>query len=84
MTKYDPLTPHLRTAKTNTVTLSFPEVEVIIGAPLPRSAHEYREWWANQSDTSNRPQAHSWLTAGFVVDAVCQNGPSKWVRFKRA
>lgn len=63
------------------LTLSFEEIEAIIGAPLPPSAYNHREWWSNQSDISNRPQAKSWIEAGFKVDAVQQHARSGTVRF---
>lgn len=83
--KYEALETHLRSlASTNTeITLSFDEIETIIGNPLPASASNYREWWANQTDTSNRPQAKSWVSAGFYVDEVHQGSADAWVRFKR-
>lgn len=65
------------------ITLSFNQIESIIGEALPASATAHREWWANQSDVSNRPQARSWINAGFFVDAVNQDGKNAWIRFKR-
>ena len=72
--KYEPLELHLRAlpSTTATVSMTFKEIESIIGATLPRSAYQYREWWSNQKDTSNRPQAKSWIGAGFTVDTVHQ------------
>lgn len=72
--KYENLENYLaHRSKTNwQISLSFKEVEQIIGAPLPRSAYVYREWWSNQSDTSNRPQARAWIRAGYLVEQVNQ------------
>lgn len=83
--KYQGLETHLssRPSTTNEITLGFGEIETIIGGSLPSSAFNYREWWANQSDTSNRPQAKAWVSAGFVVDEVHQEQLNSWVRFKR-
>jgi len=83
--KYEPLELHLRaepTARKET-TLSFRQIEEIIGYQLPESAFNYREWWSNQSDITNRPQARAWINAGFLVDAVHQERTNGWVRFKR-
>lgn len=83
-TKYEPLELHLRAipAKTREVTLSFSELERILGSSLPQSALTHRPWWANQKDSKTRPQAHAWLSAGFEVDSVNPiRGGS--VRFKR-
>jgi hypothetical protein len=85
MHKYEALELHLRTvpATTREVTLSFSEIERILGAPLPASAKSHRAWWGNQKDTKNRPQVHAWLSAGFVVDAVNPSSNAS-IRFKRA
>jgi len=64
-------------------TLTFRKIEEIIGSQLPESAFNYREWWSNQSDVKNRPQARAWINAGFFVDAVHQERSNGWVRFKR-
>jgi len=85
-TKYEPLELHLRAipSKVRDVTLSFSELERILGAPLPASASTHRPWWGNQKNSKSRPQAHAWLSAGFVVDAVNQERANGSVRFKRA
>jgi hypothetical protein len=84
--KYEPLEIYLRAvpAGTKQVTLSFAEIERILGAPLPASAKSHRAWWGNQKDSKTRPQAHSWLSAGFVVDTVNQGNSNASIRFKRA
>lgn len=83
--KYEPLETYLRATppKVREVTVSFRELQSILGAPLPASAYTYREWWSNQRDTKSRPQAHAWGSAGFAVDAVNQSRSNGWVRFKR-
>jgi hypothetical protein len=71
-TKYEPLEVYLQNQprSTSEVSLSFRELEAIIGASLPASARTYQAWWANQADVTNRPQAKAWLSVGFVVDGV--------------
>ena len=83
--KYEPLELHLRSvgARTSDVTLSFAEIERILVAPLPASARTHRPWWGNQRNSKVRPQAHAWLSAGFVVDTVNLGGANASVRFKR-
>jgi hypothetical protein len=83
--KYEPLENHLRaTPRTiREVTLSFADVARILGALLPASAVEHRPWWANQKDSKSRPQAHAWMSAGFLVDAVNPGRTGGWVRLKR-
>ena len=84
--KYEPLELYLRAIPSTTkeVTLSFAEVERIVGTPLPASAKSHRPWWGNQKDSKTRPQAHAWLSAGFEVDTVNQGGGNASVRFRRA
>jgi hypothetical protein len=67
--KYEPLAEHLAALprSRNEVTLSFADVERIIGDDLPPSAREYRQWWENQDRGSHAPL---WLAAGFKVDSV--------------
>jgi hypothetical protein len=51
--KYEQLELYLRAvpAKTGEITLSFAEVERILGVPLPASAKSHRAWWGNQKDS---------------------------------
>ena len=68
--KYAPLGRYLQAlpASRSSVTLSFANVERIIGTPLPPSATEHHhQWWANQSHGSRAPH---WDAAGFKVDGV--------------
>lgn len=85
MTKYELLEIFLRAQPigSNEVTLAFRQVEQLIGAALPESAFAHREWWSNQTDISNRPQARAWISAGFEVDTVNRDRGNAWVHFKR-
>lgn len=66
-TKYYPLHEYLRPlAQGEPITLTFDEIEAILGASLPPSARVSRAWWAN----STTPQGQAWLDAGWLVDAV--------------
>jgi antitoxin HicB len=60
-------------------TLSFGEIEQIIGGKLPPSAHNHREWWSNHS--GSHVQARAWLEAGWEVESVDQE--ARTVRFRR-
>jgi hypothetical protein len=84
-TKYEPLDLYFRALSQNVreVTPSFPEIERILGAPLPKSSTQHRAWWANQQVSKSRPQVHAWLSAGFLVDTVNQRPSIGSVRFKR-
>jgi hypothetical protein len=66
MGKYEPLTDHLRSRDTVTWTADFAEIERILGFPLPSSARNYREWWANQRGAGHS-QKKGWQDAGWQV-----------------
>ncbi|THD45039.1 MAG: hypothetical protein E7774_08795 [Bradyrhizobium sp.] len=61
--KYQPLTQHLRTQRANSVTMSFSEIERVLGAKLPPSASSHRAWWSN--NPTNNVMTKAWLEAGF-------------------
>ena len=84
-TKYEPLQDYLQNLPSNktSIRMSFADIEDIIGASLPRSAHLHRPWWANQRDSKGRPQAHAWLSAGFKVTNVQQTSKRGSVEFHR-
>lgn len=79
--KYRPLQNYLQALPTSndSVTLSFADIERIIGAKLPRSASDHAPWWANQDYGS---QAASWLGAGFTAENVKLG--QKRVTFRRS
>jgi hypothetical protein len=81
MPKYTPLRDNLSRAAHDSITLSFSDIEKIIGTPLPKSAHKYREWWSNEAD-GRHVQAHSWMEAGYRVDDV--NQTARRIRFVKA
>lgn len=66
MGKYDPLAQYLRNHPENTLTLSFLELEQILGFSLPSSAYTYRQWWQN----GGHSQSDAWMHSGFLVDTV--------------
>lgn len=83
MSKYEPLHKYLVgiPATHADVTLRFSDLERILGARLPVSAHIHRPWWSNEIG-GRHVQAHAWLHAGWIVDSVDLAG--QWVRFRRA
>lgn len=70
--RYTPLAEYLyqQPASRDRITITFSEIERIIGGDLPASAREYRAWWSN--DTSRQAQAAQWLSAGWRTDEVDQ------------
>jgi len=64
MSIYSPLQHRLANAGPEPVTLTFKDIERLIGRPLPRSARDpriRRQWWAN---SEVHVQARAWLGAG--------------------
>jgi hypothetical protein len=61
--KYEPLRRYLVAQAGDTVTLTLPAIEGIIGAPLPPSARTARRW----GNSRNEALATAWLDAGWRV-----------------
>lgn len=53
------------------VTITFADIEAIIGRTLPSSARKHRAWWENSTD---RTLARQWLAAGWRADMVDLSG----------
>lgn len=68
MTKYQPLTTHLAARGEPRIAMSFSEMERVLGFSLPRSAREYRPWWANSAH--GHVQSRAWLDAGYQSEDV--------------
>ncbi len=64
--KYENLFLYLNSSGLDSVTLSFAELESVLGFPLPHSASTYSAWWAN----GGHSQAHAWMNAGYCVDEI--------------
>ncbi|WP_379143584.1 hypothetical protein [Paenibacillus sp. sgz500992] len=62
MSKYEPLRKYLDTA---TLTLSYDEIEEILGFKLPQSAYIHDAWWDNS--TKSHTQTHGWIESGWIV-----------------
>jgi hypothetical protein len=61
MSRYDALTATLLSRTESRITLTFDELDTIVGG-LPNSAKTYGAWWAN--NRSSQPHAKAWLDAG--------------------
>lgn len=79
MGKYEPLTHYLENRSGEIWEARFAEVEDVLGFPLPRSAHEYPAWWANQEP--GHSQTRGWRDAGWETGAVDLS--AKKVQFRR-
>ena len=64
--KYNPLYSHLRRQGTEEVTLTFAQIEALIGERLPASARTQRAWWSNRK--RGAVQAQAWMGAGYHVE----------------
>lgn len=68
MGKYDTLARYLQTLQGDSNTLSFRDIEGILGFSLPESARRYRPWWAN--DRTHVQALDGWLGVGWTTDIV--------------
>jgi len=69
MLTYEPLEHYLGKQSADEVPMTFTELERIIGAKLPPSAHkEGNAWWSN--NRNGHSQAVAWLNAGFEAGNV--------------
>jgi hypothetical protein len=66
--KYEPLARFLRTEGFETRSLSFSEVEAILGAPLPPSARRHQAWWSN--NPVGHVNAQAWRDAGYKTEGI--------------
>jgi len=66
--KYQPLLEYLRGSSQSEITLSFTEIETLMGDSLPDSARNERRWWGNRS--KGALQASAWMNAGYVVAEI--------------
>lgn len=82
MATYDPLSEFLRDQSTNSVTLSFKQIENILRMELPATARSRDEWWANEDPQSTRHvQSKAWMQNGFTASVDIE---SEVVEFTRS
>lgn len=75
--RYDPLRDWLLGQSGRELTVSFQEIEGILGSTLPASA-ELPQWWANTTKTHTNVQREAWRATGY--DAFLMKDQAK-VRF---
>jgi hypothetical protein len=71
MGKYSPLGDFLRKQRSTHVSITFAEIERIVGAKLPKS-QRYPAWWSN--NPWNNVMTQVWLDAGFETEQVDVEG----------
>ena len=64
--EYRRLAAHLAARTERTTTLTFWEIETIVGGTLPIDAYESRRWWTKPGSAPARP----WLDAGWRVESI--------------
>lgn len=80
MGKYLPLENYLKNLKANEISLTFKEIEKIIGGKLPPSANKYSQWWENDK---NHVQAKAWLNACWETVNSSETILNLKVKFKK-
>jgi hypothetical protein len=66
--KYDPLEKHLKKLNRQSISMSFDEIQDVVGCKLPPSAFKHRPWWSN--NPSNSVITYAWLKAGYKTADV--------------
>ncbi|WP_084534249.1 HNH endonuclease [Paraburkholderia dilworthii] len=81
MTKYQPLAEHLAAQSVSELTLSFADVEKIIGETLPPTADRFKPFWANSRTKDGHP-GRCWLEQGWRQVGLDQ--ANRLVTFRRS
>lgn len=63
--KYYPLYTYLYNSPQEEHTLSFAEIEQLLGRLLPPTAHSHKSWWSNRR--KGALQATAWISAGYQI-----------------
>lgn len=66
--KYIPLADYFNSASTPVITLTFSEIEQIMGQQLPNAAYLNRSWWKKSKPPAKH--FHAWMDAGYYVANV--------------
>ena len=74
--KYRTIGDYLSGLTSDSITITFNELEKILGFSLPNSAHNYPAWWAN----SGHNHCGAWRDYSWLVDGV---SPGEWIRFRK-
>lgn len=80
--KYDRLADHLAALDAPVVTLTFGEIEAVVGS-LPPAARRQARWWGTTANGCyNHPHAMHWWDAGYLADRP--DFAAETVTFRRA
>ena len=81
MSKYSPLAGFLKECPHHEITLTFAEIESILGADLPPSAYAGKAFWRNDTNVYTRPSGPGWVSAGWkVVPESVESGSVTFVK----
>ena len=80
--KYRPLFNYLSQQTDDVITLTFSEIEDILGFSLPVSSQRYASFWAN-NDNGQHHHCRSWLDAGYKTVNVPKNIIDMHMRFEK-
>lgn len=83
LAKYEGLRRFLERKQEDYVTLRFVDAADELGFSLPRASFTDPAFWANETDTTNRPWARAWQEAGYEVDSTRLSDIDGWVHFRR-
>jgi hypothetical protein len=70
--KYSAIAEHLSQQTVDHLTLSFEEIEALIGTSLPPSARNYRAWWSRDA-SGTHAWVNQWEDAGWRLEEVSLN-----------
>jgi hypothetical protein len=65
MALYDPLYRWLRSKSANNISVTFDQIETILGFQLPDTARKRPQWWANEQGGTRHVQSRAWMNASF-------------------
>lgn len=82
MSKYDPLNRFLSQQSADRITLTFSEIEAILGFRLPASARQHTAWWSNSS-TKAHPYSKAWTDVGFYTVDVSATQHEEKITFEK-
>lgn len=80
MSKYEPLQSYLAQHDAQRISLTFDQVEQILGTRLPNSARTHPAWWAN--NPTGHSHSRAWFNAGWRTENLNLTG--RKVDFVRA
>ena len=79
-TKYAALHKYLKERYADAVTMSFGQIEDVLGSELPAVARAQPEWWTSDAEPGDCAQAQAWSLAGRTAEP---NLGAQIVRFER-